>query len=218
LRSLKIITYGSEPMDASTLAWVNERFPEAQIIQKYGTTETGSPRSKSRGNDSLWMKIKDSGVTTRVIDGVLHIRSEGTILGYLNAPSPITADGWYCTGDFVEVETDENGEWMRFRGRVSDTINVGGEKVSPAEVEGTILELPFVTDAVVRGEPHAMLGQIVTARVALTSPPDAKQAISEIRKRCRARLAPYKVPVKIDVVKAGELTSQRQKASRREFG
>ena len=214
LGSLKIITYGSEPMDPSTLAWLGSQFPHAEIIQKYGTTETGSPRSKSRGRDSLWLRIKDSDVATRVVDGILHIRSEGTILGYLNAPSPVDADGWYCTGDVVDVENDSEGEWIRFRGRASDVINVGGEKVSPAEVEQTILELPFVEDAVVRGEPHALMGQIVTARVTVIAQTDGKTAKKEIRKRCRARLAPYKVPVKIDVV-ADNLTSERQKALRR---
>ena len=46
LSSLKIITYGSEPMDAPTLALLNQRFPDVQIIQKYGTTETGSPQQR----------------------------------------------------------------------------------------------------------------------------------------------------------------------------
>jgi acyl-CoA synthetase (AMP-forming)/AMP-acid ligase II len=214
LGTLKIITYGSEPMDPSTLARLGSQFPNVEIIQKYGTTETGSPRSKSRGRDSLWLRIKSSELETRVVDEILYIRSEGMILGYLNAPSPIDEDGWYCTGDLVDVETDSDGEWIRFRGRASDAINVGGEKVSPAEVEQTILELPFVKDAVVRGEPHAMLGQIVTARVTLIGDTDEKTATKQIRKRCRARLAPYKVPVKIAIVADG-LTSDRQKALRR---
>ena len=113
LSSLKIITYGSEPMDPRTLALLNERFPGCRISQKYGTTETGSPRSASRANDSLWLKLGGDGVEMKVVDGVLHLRSESTILGYLNAPSPVDAEGWYCTGDLVEVD----GEWIRFRGQ-----------------------------------------------------------------------------------------------------
>ncbi len=209
LSSLKVITYGSEPMDPSTLERLNQRFPHLALTQKYGTTETGSPRSISRGNDSLWVKLSSRSMESRVLDGVLHLRGEGTILGYLNAPSPIDADGWYCTGDLVDVD----GEWLRFRGRASDTINVGGEKVSPAEVEQAILELGFVKDAVVAGERHAMMGQIVTARVALAAPGEPADAIKRIRAHCRARLAAYKVPVKIEIV-AGGLTSERQKARR----
>jgi acyl-CoA synthetase (AMP-forming)/AMP-acid ligase II len=212
LSSLKIITYGSEPMDTTTLKILNERFPNVQINQKYGTTETGSPKSVSRGNDSLWLKLKTdkaSGVETKIVDGMLWIRSESTILGYLNAPSPIDEDGWYCTGDLVDVD----GEWIRFRGRASDTINVGGEKVSPTEVEQTILELPMVRSAVVSGEKHALMGFIVTARVALSEAVDAQDAVKQIRSHCASRLARYKVPIKIDVVE-DLLVSDRQKKQR----
>jgi acyl-coenzyme A synthetase/AMP-(fatty) acid ligase len=197
-------------MDPATLSLLNARFPDCQIRQKYGTTETGSPPSASRGNDSLWLKIGGDGVETRVVDDVLHIRSESTILGYLNAPSPVDEQGWYCTGDLVDVD----GEWIRFRGRASDRINVGGEKVSPTEIEQVILELDIVREVVVRGEPNPLLGQIVTAQVVLAADLDEREAARTVRTHCRFRLAAYKVPVKIDFV-AGRLTSDRQKALRK---
>lgn len=210
LSSLKIITYGAEPMDAPTLARVNELFPNVQISQKYGTTETGSPRTVSRGNDSLWLKIGRSGVDTKVIDGILWIRNQGAMLGYLNAASSVDPQGWYCTGDLVDVD----GEWIRFRGRMTDTINVGGEKLSPTEVEQCILQIEFVTDVLVSGEPHALLGQIVAARVVLAeTAPDARKAMGHIRAHCRRRLPSYKVPVKIEVAQAG-LATDRQKMKR----
>jgi long-chain acyl-CoA synthetase len=211
LSSLKVITYGSEPMDPATLAKVNALFPHAQITQKYGTTETGSPRTVSRGNESVWLKFQSDGFESKVVDDVLWIRSESTLLGYLNAPSPVDEEGWYCTSDLVDVD----GPWIRFRGRVSDTINVGGEKVVPAEVEHCILELDFVCEAVVRGEPHSMLGQIVTARVGLANPDlNPKAVTTSIWQHCRRRLAPHKAPVKVEIV-AGGLTDDRQKARRR---
>jgi acyl-CoA synthetase (AMP-forming)/AMP-acid ligase II len=216
LSSLKIVTYGSEPMDGTTLRLLNERFPNLQISQKYGTTETGSPKSVSRGNDSLWIKLKaggDSKLETKVVDDILWIRSESTILGYLNAPSPVDENGWYCTGDMVDVD----GEWLRFRGRASDTINVGGEKVSPAEVEQTILELPLVRSAVVEGERHALMGQIVIARVALAETMASREAAKLIRLHCSNRLPRYKVPVKIEVVDEA-LVSERQKKQRTRHG
>jgi acyl-CoA synthetase (AMP-forming)/AMP-acid ligase II len=210
LSSLKVITYGSEPMDARTLALMNECFPNVQISQKYGTTETGSPRTVSRGNESLWLKLAaQGGLETKVVEGVLWLRGESTILGYLNAPSPIDAEGWYCTGDLVDVD----GEWLRFRGRAADVINVGGENVSPAEVEQAILELDFVRAAVVEGEKHVLLGQIVTARVALSGEADVHDAAKGIRRYCSGRLAPYKVPVKIQIVDE-ELIGGRQKKMR----
>ena len=210
LASLRVITYGSEPMDPTTLARINGIFRGVQICQKYGTTETGAPRSVSRGNDSLWLKFKQDGVETKIVDGVLWIRSESAVLGYLNAPSPLDNDGWYCTGDLVDVE----GEWVRFRGRASDLINVGGEKVAPTEVERTIFELEFVHDVVVTGEPHTLLGTVVVARVVLaTGAVDHRDAMTRIRAHCRARLSPYKVPVRIDV--ATEIfVTPRQKIER----
>jgi len=212
LSSLEVVTYGSEPMDGRTLTLLNERFPNVRLSQKYGTTETGAPRSVSRGNDSLWIKLKSSrrgDVETKVVDGVLWIRSESSMLGYLNAESPLGDDQWYCTGDLVEVD----GDWLRFLGRASERINVGGEKVSPAEVESTILELDFVRGAAVEGEPHALMGQIVIARVALAYAVDAREAARLIRAHCCTRLARYKVPIKIDLV-ADIATNDRQKKKR----
>lgn len=138
----------------------------------------------------------------------MWIKSDSTILGYLNAPAPIDADGWYCTGDLVETD----GEWLRFRGRGSDTINVGGEKVDPAEVEQAILELDFVRRARVSKEPHVLMGSIVVAQVEIENA-DPQQAIRQIRQHCRSKLARHKVPVKIDLV-GGGLVNERQKLVR----
>lgn len=210
LSSLKIITYGSELMDSATLSRVNKLFPGIQVSQKYGTTETGSPKAASRGDNSLWLTIKGDGVETRVVDGILWIRSEGAILGYLNAASPLDEAGWYCTGDLVEVD----GEWIRFLGRATDIINVGGEKVSPAEVEAVILQLDFVRDTVVRAMPHALMGQVVTACVVLRDPlSDTREAAARIRLHCRQQLSAHKIPVAINFSSSLEV-SDRHKVRR----
>jgi acyl-coenzyme A synthetase/AMP-(fatty) acid ligase len=210
LSGLKVITYGSDPMDPSTLEWLNTQFPNVQVIQKYGTTEIGSPKSRSRGNDSLWLEINVDGFETKVVEGVLWIRSECAMLGYLNAPSSIDDEGWYCTGDMVE----RDGSWVRFCGRAVEMINVGGEKVAAPEVEHSILELDFVREVVVTGEPHRLMGQVVTARVALALDSiDVAEAAERIRRHCRRRLAPHKVPVKINFTGEGFSTA-RQKMQR----
>ena len=210
LRSLAIITYGAEPMDPSTLARVNETFPGVRISQKYGTTETGAPRTVSRGSDSLWVQLGGAGVETRIDPGgVLWIRGAGTLLGYLNAASPIDSDGWFCTGDLVECD----GPWLRILGRASDVINVGGEKVSPADVERVILELEWVAAASVSGQSHPLMGQVVTARVSLVEGTDPAAAERRVRRHCLERLPRYKVPVTVDVAEGG-LSSMRQKLVR----
>jgi len=210
LSSLKVITYGADLMDPVTLTWLNERFPNLQIIQKYGTTEIGSPKSHSRGNSSLWLKIKDDSLESKVVDQILWIRSPGAMLGYLNAASPVDDDGWYCTGDMVELD----GEWIRFCGRAANILKVGGEKVSPAEVEQSIRELDFVREVVVTGEANTVMGQIVKAQVILSSQSiSQKDAARRIRQHCRQRLTHYKVPVKIYFCET-EITTARQKIKR----
>jgi acyl-CoA synthetase (AMP-forming)/AMP-acid ligase II len=115
------------------------------------------------------------------------------MLGYLNAPSPFDADGFFDTGDLVETD----GEWVRFLGRDSDVINVGGQKVHPAEVESVLLQMEHVGDVVVRGEPHPLTGQIVTATVRLAQPEAPLDFKVRMRRFCLERLAPYKVPAKV---------------------
>lgn len=211
LSSLQVITYGAEPMDANTLARLNAMFPNVEILQKYGTTETGSPSTTSRANDSLWLSFKDRGVETKVIDDVLWIRSESSMLGYLNSPNSVDDLGWYCTGDLVDVD----GDWIRFRGRLAEVVNVGGQKVSPIEVEQIILELEFVSSVRVSGEAHSLMGEIAVAHVMLCEQvADHPDSARLIREHCKTKLAPYKVPVKIFFTKDG-LSNDRQKMQRR---
>ncbi len=210
LSSLEIVTYGSEPMDAATLARINALLPGVRISQKYGTTETGAPRTVSQSSDSLWVRIQGEGVETQIRNGILWVRSESQFLGYLNAPDPFDAEGWYCTGDLVE----ERGDWIHIRGRESDLINVGGEKVSPLEVEQVILELDEIVSVAVCGTPSTLLGQVVTALVVLRQGVDAAKAESLVRRHCRKRLARHMVPVTVDVT-TGPLSSDRQKIQRR---
>jgi len=208
LSSVAIVTYGSEPMDPATLARVNALFPHSRVSQKYGTTELGAPRTSSESSDSLWIRLGGEGVETAVRDGVLWMRSPHLFLGYLGAPSPVDAEGWYCTGDRVECRDG----WMRILGRASELISVGGEKVSPAQVEAAILELPEVAAAAVSGEPNALLGQVVVARVQMQAATQAGDAEKRIRQHCRGRLAPYQVPVRVEVVQG--LIGERQKVLR----
>jgi acyl-coenzyme A synthetase/AMP-(fatty) acid ligase len=198
LSSLELVTYGTEVMPESTLRRVHALFPDVRLLQTYGLTETGILRSKSRSSDSLWVRVGGEGFETRVVDGLLEIRAESAMLGYLNAESPFTEDGWLRTGDVVEVD----GEYIRFLGRDSDVINVGGEKVYPSEVEGVLQSLAGVIDVTVSGEPNPLTGQMVTARVHLFT----GESLGEFRKRlhahCRERLPRFKVPQKVVLVDA----------------
>ncbi|MGD0708214.1 MAG: fatty acid--CoA ligase family protein [Anaerolineaceae bacterium] len=193
LTSLKTVTYGTEPMPESTLKRFHELFPAVKLQQTYGLSEVGILRSKSKSSDSLWVKIGGEGFETRVVDGILQIKAQSAMLGYLNAPSPFTDDGWFNTGDAVEVD----GEYFRILGRRSEIINVGGEKVYPAEVESLIQEMDNIAEVTVFGEKNPITGNIVCARVRLKQPEDPKELTLRVKKFCRQRLPAFKVPVKV---------------------
>ncbi len=209
LSSLKVITYGTEVMPLSTLHGCERAFPGVTLKQTYGLTEMGIVSTRSRDNHSTWMKIGGDGVEVKVVDGILWLRTQTAMLGYLNAPNPFDEEGWYNTHDRVEVD----GEYFRVLGRVQEIINVGGEKVFPAEVESVILELPGILEAVVRGRPSPVTGQVVTAEVQLSEPRDLREVRKEIFEHCRARLARYKIPTVIQVTERS-LVSDRFKKKR----
>ena len=195
LLSLELITYGTEPMPASTLRRINEVFPHVRLKQTYGLSELGILRSKSKDSRSLWVRIGGEGFETKVVDGILWIRAESAMLGYLNASSPFDEEGWFNTEDMVEVD----GEYIRFLGRKSEIINVGGEKVYPSEVESVLLQMDNIKDVTVRGERNPIMGNIVTATVNLFEPEDLSSLKKRIRTFCRDTLARYKIPAKIEV-------------------
>jgi long-chain acyl-CoA synthetase len=196
--SLKIISYGTEPMPESTLMRLKSTFPDVKLLQTYGLIELGVMRSKSENNDSLWVKVGGEGYSTRVADGMLEIKADSAMIGYLNSPSPFTLDGWFKTGDAVEVK----GEYVKILGRKSEIINVGGEKVYPQEVENVILQMNDVAEVTVFGEKNPIMGNIVCAEVRLKNCDENKKIfISNLKTHCRANLSGYKVPVKIKIVK-----------------
>ncbi len=209
LGSLKRITYGTEVMPQSTLDRLRQSFPNVLLQQTYGLSELGVLRSQSRPDGSLWVRIGGQGFQTKVVDDILWIKSEYAMVGYLNAPSPFDAQGWFNTQDKVEVE----GEWFRILGRVTDLINVAGQKVYPAEIEEVILALDNVEDVAVYGEKHALLGQIVVAKIVTRVPEAVASLKPRVRKACLARLASFKVPSKVVLAEEG-LYSVRLKKRR----
>jgi acyl-CoA synthetase (AMP-forming)/AMP-acid ligase II len=118
------------------------------------------------------------------------------MLGYLNAPSPFDAGGWFNTQDLVEVD----GDFIRILGRKSELINVAGEKVHPAEVEDVLLQLDNVGDATVSAKANPVTGQVVAAKVTLMRPEDPEAFKRRLRAFCRDRLDRYKTPALIEIV------------------
>ena len=210
LSSLKLITYGTEVMPDRTLALANEAFPHATFQQTYGLSELGILRSKSESNQSLFVKVGGESYQTKVVNGTLRIRAKSSMLGYLNAPSPFDEEGWFDTGD----EVIQEGDYYRFLGRKSDIINVGGQKVYPAEVEKVIAGMPGVIDVAVAGEAHLLLGQIVVATVQLEEPVPVIEMRKRIAEYCKGRLQPFMVPSKVKVTEDSTVNYRFKKIRR----
>jgi len=207
LSSLKRITYGTEVMPETTLRRLHEAFPGVELQQTYGLSELGILRSKSRGPNSLWVKLGGEGFETKVKDGTLRVRASSAMLGYLNAPSPFDEEGWMNTQDLVEVD----GEYFRILGRQTDIINVGGQKVYPAEVESVLMEVPNVRDATVYSRPSIVTGHVVAARIAPAEPEPEQDLRKRIWNHCRAKLAPFKVPALLEIAESIPITPRQKK-------
>jgi acyl-coenzyme A synthetase/AMP-(fatty) acid ligase len=210
LSCLKMITYGTEPMPQSTLDVLSKRLPNVKLKQTYGLSEVGILSTMSEKSDSLWLKIGGDGVETKIVDDILYIRSKSAMIGYLNAPSLFDAEGWFNTKDKIEQRDDG---YIKILGRITDLINVGGEKVYPNEVEGIILQFKGVKDVRVFGEKNPLIGNIVVAEIFIASENNNKDFIRNLRKFCMEKMEKFKVPVKYNLVEH-TLFSERMKKRR----
>jgi acyl-coenzyme A synthetase/AMP-(fatty) acid ligase len=204
LSSLKIISYGTEPMPQHTLSRLKEIFPKVKLQQKYGLSEMGVFRSRSKDDGSLWIQME---CQTRVVDGLLEIKSDTAMLGYINAPSPFTDDGWYRTGDMVEVD----GDYLKILGRKSELINIGGMKIHPMEIESVIQEMDITRDVVVMDETNFILGKIVTAKIVTDIPISEEQLLKEIRSYCKGRIDKCFIPMKVFIVEESLISGRYKK-------
>lgn len=191
--SLKVITYGTERMDQPTLDELCRLLPSVDFRQTFGMSELGIVRVKSEARDSLFMKVGGEGVETRIVENVLHIRSETRMLGYLNAPSPFDDDGWYNTKDVVE----QRGAMIKVVGRDSDVINVGGLKFMAAEVERVALEFPGVGMVKVTSRQNPITGQHVEMIVKPTKTDlfDKSALIEYLKNRLQSHMIPRRVDI-----------------------
>ena len=211
LSSLRMITYGTETMPQSLLLKLKEVFPKVKFLQTFGTSETGISTTSSKSSNSLFMKLEDINGEYKIVENELWLRSKTQVLGYLNASmDSFTSDGWFKTGDLVEVD----GEYIKIIGRAKEVINVGGQKVLPAEVESIILEMEEISDCMVYGEQNAITGQTVVCDVVLN------QEVENIKKRvrvfCKDRLDTYKIPTKVNVVDKTNFSDRFKKIRRKD--
>ena len=211
ISSLETISYGTEVMPESTLERLNEIFPNIRLVQTYGLSELGVMDTKSKSNNSLWVKLGGAGFETRVRNNMLEIKAHSAMIGYLNAPSPYTEDGYFMTMDMVE----QDGEYYKILGRKSEIINISGEKVYPAEVESFFMGMDGVEDVAVKGESNPLIGSMVVAKFKINT----GESLAEFKKRMNAyakgKIADFKIPQKVRLVTDEEIHSIRLKKDRK---
>jgi long-chain acyl-CoA synthetase len=210
LRYVRSITAPLSPRQARRF---RDRFG-ISVLNSYGQTEIGgeivgwnAADSRAHGDDKLGSVGRPhAGVELRVDaqgeegSGELQVRTPAMSKGYADGSDladRLTPDGWFRTGDIARIDAD-GFVWLE--GRVSDMVNRGGLKVFPAEVEEVLLSSPSVADVAVVGQPDDRLGEVPVAFVVPT--PGVAPSSDGLSDYCRAHLAPYKVPVRFEMVGA----------------
>lgn len=207
LKSLKLITYGTERMSEIILNKLNSSLPKVKLLQTFGTSETGILKTQSKSSNSLFFKIVDDEKEYKIVGDELYLRSKTQVNGYVNHNNDsFLNDGWYATGDIVQ--TDGEG-YIKIIGRKNKLINVGGLKVLPKEIEDVINSVDGVDDSTVYSEPNNIVGNIVCAKI-FTQFENTKELKSEIKSVCRKNLDKYKIPVKLYFEKL-EMTNRGKK-------
>jgi long-chain acyl-CoA synthetase len=189
----------------ATLGW---RYAEAWGLTEVSCVGSTAPYTETRigscgrGMDDAVLKVVDERGNTLPPgeQGELCVKGTCVTNGYLNKPDVTAevfdAEGWFYSGDIAYMDDDG---YAYIVDRKKDMINVGGEKVFPSEVEDMMIEHPKIKDLVIVGIPDDLKGEAPKAFIQLTE--GEKTTAEEIREYCKARMAPYKVPVAVAFLK-----------------
>jgi len=213
LSSLTAVTYGAAPASPELIRRAMAALPDVAFSNVFGQTETMGSITALGPEDHATEKLASvgrplPGVETKVVDpgtgeavpvgavGELWVKTRDSVTTPSTPATPGALEvpaGWLRTGDMVSG--DEDG-YLYPAGRLSDTINRGGEKFAPAEVEAVLARHPKVRDVAVAGVPDAEMGQRVGAAVVVSGPVGP----GELREFCRGKVAAFKLPERIVLV------------------
>ncbi len=214
LKSVKVCISGSAPLPLE----IQKRFAGmtgGQLVEGYGLTEASpvthcTPLNGAHRSGSMGIPLPD--VEARLVDaetgadipfdgeqtGELLVRGPQVMRGYWKRPAEtalvLDADGWLHTGDICRADADG---YFYLVDRKKDSINVGGYKVLPREVEDVLLLHPGIREAVVAGIPHPERGDDVV-KAFVVPQPGTGPTPEELQSFCRNYLAPYKIPREIE--------------------
>jgi fatty-acyl-CoA synthase len=194
----------------TTLLSLQEQMPGCALVSTFGMTESCGCSTFSDINDPLELRCETvgpaiAGLELRIADPVTdealppdtkgEIQLRGPILfdGYYRGAektaATFLADGWMRTGDLGSVTPDGRA---RYIGRLKDIIRVGGENLSPMEIEAHLMTHPAVLIAQALGIPDARLDEVPVAFVELR--PGMEATEQELIAHCEGAIARFKVP------------------------
>ncbi len=210
---LRFIHTSSGRLDPGIAAELEDTFG-VPLLGTYASTETGvitgdshppAPRKRESVGTPAGAEVAILDPEGRPLPagrrGEVCLRGANVFDGYEgdSETAPFTADGWYRTGD--EGMFDADG-FLFLTGRVKETINRGGEKISPSEVDEALLRHPDVAAATAFAIPHPTLGEDVAAAVVLKAVASAEEKVGEkaLIEFARQSLTAFKVPRRILLV------------------
>lgn len=212
MHSLRFILTSGAPLSEALKGELQAQLG-VPVLDRYGSTET-QLISTNRPIPGL-SKPGTCGVpwpgTVSIIDengnrlangelGEVLVSGDTVIPGYLNAPELTRerfVNGSFKTGDVGSLDTDG---FLTLRGRKSELINRGGEKIAPSDVESALLCHPAVREAAAYGVPHPRLGENVAVAVVLQQ--GASATVEELHNFARVKLPRFKVPQRIEIFDA----------------
>ncbi|MEN8245753.1 MAG: AMP-binding protein [Thermodesulfobacteriota bacterium] len=183
------------------------RYAEAWGLTEVSCVGATSPYTETRigscgrGMDDAEMKVIDEkgNALAPHQTGELCVKGTCVTSGYLNKPDAtrdaFDSEGWFHSGDIAYM--DEEG-YAYIVDRKKDMINVGGEKVFPAEVEDMMITHPKIKDLAIVGISDKLKGEAPKAFIVLND--GETTSLEEIRDYCKTRMAPYKVPVAVEFI------------------
>ena len=213
--SLRLLGHAGSPIAAELIRQAHEVFPESELAQFYGATETSSVVTRLRHEElTLGTDLAGScgqpavGVAVRTVRpngedcapgevGEVLARSNAVTIGYWDdakATADALRNGWYHTGDLGYLN-DRN--YLFVVDRAKDMIVSGAENVYSVEVEDALYRHPTVAEAAVFGVPDDTWGEAVHAIVVMH--PGMSASGEELRRHCRQLIAGYKVPKVIEI-------------------
>ncbi|MBU8908924.1 class I adenylate-forming enzyme family protein [Desertibacillus haloalkaliphilus] len=204
--SLRTIAYGGAPMSPQTIYQLKEAFPQVELHNAYGATETSSPTTvmpkgyQEKKPSSVGLPIPVIEVKVVGADGPCQPNEVGEL--WVKGPNVVPSywgneaetkksfvDGYWCSGDMAMI--DEDG-FVYIMDRMKDMINRGGEKIFSVEVENTLYNHPDILEAAVVGEPDAVFGERVKA--VIVPKENAILTEEDVKVFVRNQLADYKTP------------------------